>query len=315
MELNDRELLSNSEIKTFRSCRAKHHYAYGLRMRPIKVDAALEFGTAWHALLERDLTQIDTLPVPPLADPYQEARLQAMWSAYQIHWSAAEWQVLGVEVPFEIEISNPLTNRVSRLYQLGGRIDAIARVDGKVYVVEHKTSGGDVTPGSKYWQRLRMDTQCSAYMIAARDMGHDIAGVIYNVAVKPALRPLEATPPEKLEYKKNGELYARCRLTAETPEEYGARCLAAIGEDPSAYFARRIVTRTDDEIATYRQDLWLEVKSLHEAKIAGSRQRNPDSCWQYERACDYYDVCCGVATIDDPALYQIRPRQVSAGGR
>jgi hypothetical protein len=40
-----------------------------------------------------------------------------------------------------------------------------------VLVVEHKTSSEDVTPGSFYWSRLRMDGQVSVYFDGARALG------------------------------------------------------------------------------------------------------------------------------------------------
>ncbi len=73
---------------------------------------------------------------------------------------------------------------------------------GAVYVVEHKTSSADITPGAPYWKRLRLDAQVSNYQVGVRAMGHEPAGTLYDVVGKPTLVPFKATPVEKREYTK-----------------------------------------------------------------------------------------------------------------
>ena len=55
----------------------------------------------------------------------------------------------------------------------------------------------DATPGSEYWRRLRIDGQISMYYEGASVLGHDVAGCIYDVIVRPTLRPYKATPLDK----------------------------------------------------------------------------------------------------------------------
>ncbi|HET9087162.1 MAG TPA: PD-(D/E)XK nuclease family protein, partial [Acidobacteriaceae bacterium] len=47
-------IITNSRMNTFRECKRKHHYQYGLGLRRVdeKPSAALGFGDVWHRSLE-----------------------------------------------------------------------------------------------------------------------------------------------------------------------------------------------------------------------------------------------------------------------
>jgi len=70
------------------------------------------------------------------------------------------------------------------------------------YVVEHKTTSYEIGAGSPYWKRLTLDSQVSNYLVGARTLGHEPAGVLYDVVRKVRLRPSKATPVEAREYTK-----------------------------------------------------------------------------------------------------------------
>lgn len=68
------------------------------------------------------------------------------------------------------------------------------------WVVEHKTAAADIGPGSTYWRKLTLDSQCSNYMVGSRELGMDPKGVIYDVTRKIGLQPKKATPVEERKY-------------------------------------------------------------------------------------------------------------------
>jgi hypothetical protein len=179
-----------------------------------------------------------------------------------------------------------------------------------LYVCETKTSSEDIGLGSVFWQRTRIDIQNSMYIAALRALGHDVLGVIYDAIRKPDQEPLKATPPESRKYTKPtkndpvSRLYANQRETDETPEEYGARCLAAIVANPEKFYQRGVVTRLESERYEAAQDIWQTAQTLRDARRLKVFPRNPDACMQWSRACDYLSVCCGEASIDDPVLFQ-----------
>ena len=212
-----------------------------------------------------------------------------------------------------------------------------------IYVVEHKTTSLEIGAGSSYWRRLTLDSQISNYQVGARSLGHEPIGVIYDVIRKPQIRPLEATLPEKREYtkpkdrgckeckKKNpaplphvelvderevacvdgrivtdpgGKLYANMRETNETPEEFAVRLRADIGSDPDKYFQRGDLVRLEEEEKDAARDTWELARQIRDAQLANRWPRNPDACDAYGSFCQYFPVCSGEASIDDPNRYR-----------
>jgi hypothetical protein len=179
-----------------------------------------------------------------------------------------------------------------------------------IYVMERKSSGEDITPGSLYWTRLLMDVQISMYLDLAKSLGMHADGVLYDVLYKPKLRPLMATPVEQRKYTQptkkepTPRLYSNQRDRDETPEEYGERVAKSIAEAPDAHYQRRTIVRLERERLEAQCDVWQTANAIREARRLKMFPRNPDSCMQWSRKCDYFDACAGLATIDDPLLFK-----------
>lgn len=242
------------------------------------------------------------------ADPYELARAEVMLIGYDTRWlpEMEHYEVLGVESEFYTALMNPETGAPSRTWRLGGKLDGIVRdlTTGRVLVLEHKTTTEDPSPGSDYVKRLRMDGQVSVYYVGGRALGFDIEGVLYDVLGKPKQRPLKATPRESRKYKADGSLYANQRDTDETPAEYRARVAEAVAADPNAYFTRSEVVRLESEVHEAMADAWQLGRAIRENHLAGRAPRNPDACVRYGRTCEFFGVCTGEASIEDPALFR-----------
>jgi hypothetical protein len=324
-------LVTTSEMRAFRACARAWHFGYGLRRRPLVARDVLRFGTlvhvgleAWWAWHRDDQTQrccphhtplaaaaeaIDSGPV----DLFDHAKASALLTGYDARWCDDTMQVLGVEVEFRAPLRNPDTGAASKTYELGGKLDAIVRISSGpyegVWVVEHKTTSEDITPGSDYWKRLRLDAQISIYMVGARALGYEPRGVLYDVIRKPGVQPLRATPVESRRYTKQGALYAAQRDRDETPAEYKQRVLADIGEQPDRYYQRGFVVRTEDDERDAAFDAWATASLMREAQRAERFPRNVDGCVRFGSACSYFAVCCGEASIDDDARYRTAARK------
>ncbi len=159
------------------------------------------------------------------------------------------------------------------------------------YLQELKTTGEDCSQGSMYWKRLTLDNQVSMYISAARDMGHDVGGVLYDVIRKTGLRPLGKG--------------------TETPESYEQRILQQIGEEPDRYYQRGIIVRTADEIVEHDSDVWQMAELIRFARNTNRWPRYVGSCMTYNVACDYWPVCSGETTIDSNH-YATRPQMNAA---
>jgi len=270
--------ITSSEARCRRRCPRLHHLQYQQLYRPAKVSAALASGTVWHLWREGKPGQVD--------DPYENAKLEAMNALYP----SRDYEVLGVEVSFRIPLLNPATMRASRTWEIAGVIDKIVRIGGLVFVLDHKTSGENITPGSRFWQRLALDTQMSVYVMAAEAMGYDIAGFYYDVVGKPGIKPHKATPEEKRKTKKDGSYYASVRLEDETPQEYGQRCLEAIQAEPERYYQLQDYARTEGQLRDCMADLWAQALEIHSSSRAGLHPRNPEACMQYGE-CPFWAHC------------------------
>jgi hypothetical protein len=137
-------------------------------------------------------------------------------------------------------------------------------------------------------------------------MGLDPVGTIYDVIVRPDERPLKATPIEKRKYLKNDptKLYANQRAEDETVDEFKSRMAKAIMDEPDLYLARADVVRLDSELEAFDRDNYETAIEIRDASRTGRAPRNPDSCFKFNRPCDFLPVCSGVADITDESLYR-----------
>jgi hypothetical protein len=311
------KLMTSSRAKDYRACPRLHQIQYELGFRPLSEADVLRFGTLFHKGLEAwwrawlaglPQEQWLTLALAAMAgesDPFDRVRAEELMRGYHFRWKDERYEVVAVEQEFETELRNPATGVASRTWRLAGKIDVTVREadSGRALTVEHKTSSEDISPGSEYWRRLRMDGQVSTYYAGAQSLGLDVEGCLYDVVGKPKLRPYKATPEASRKYKADGTLYANQRADDETSEEFRERLRADIAENPAAYFQRGEVVRLESEMEEAMFDLWQLGQQIREAELAKRAPRNPDSCVRYGRTCPYFDVCSGAASLEDPALF------------
>ncbi len=186
--------VSVSQLKTFLQCPRKYRYQYIDRLEPAFRPIALAFGTAWHAAIGHHLvhsTGEQVVPREQLHATFRDA-LDAevtrdgppvlfeddedfgqtvdlgvrMLEVFANKVPVPE-RVLGVEVPFVLELAHPVTGEVSPL-PLIGALDAVVAEGPATSVWELKT-------GKKKWSadQMEYDPQPTAYAIAARELGFD----------------------------------------------------------------------------------------------------------------------------------------------
>ena len=196
--------------------------------------------------------------------------------------------------------------------------------DNLVRVVEHKTASEDVSPGSDYWKRLRMDGQVSVYFEGATSLGYAAAACLYDVLAKPALRPgnvplvdpdgvkivhdaagVRVRTKDGKKFRQTGdtELGYVLQTRPETPEEFRDRLASAVAESPDRYFSRGDVVRLDGEMNEALFDIWQLGLELREGYVAKRFPRNPDACVRFGRTCSFWSVCTGEASLDDPTRF------------
>lgn len=334
------QLYTTSRLRAHARCPRYHHLRYDLGIHPVEEAGARDFGTAGHAALEQwfialmQCLGLDAALAAALAtietstlDAFDRAKLRVLVRGYHFKWgvdTVEKYEVIAVEEQFRYGLDDIL---------VGGKLDVRVRDrhDGRFYVVEHKFTASNIGDGEFYWERLAIDTQCSNYVDGGSMLGHEIAGVVYDVIARPKHEPAKATPVEKRKYTKakpckgcggatlKGELlkgygcasckqtgwqeeprlYANMREVDETPEEFEARLVEVIAEKPDDIFKRGIVVRLDDELPKMRADLIDRVRLIQIGAERGMHPRNPENCRAYGSICGFFTACSGRADIED----------------
>ena len=337
-------VLSNSEAKDFRACARSHHYRYNLLRRPIGGDDATRFGSlwhlgleAWHLAIQAGAPQdewlgqaLDAVWGSASPDPVDMLKVEELLRGYHCRWADEGYTVISVEAEFRCALINPATGAASKTFDLGGKLDVLIRDQaGRVLIEEHKTSSEDIGVGSEYWRRLTLDPQISTYFVGARALGYEPEGCLYDVVGKPRIKPgsvpLTDEEGKKIVFgadgsrvrTKDGKKWRETGDAAqgyvlqtrpETGEEYRARLREDIAGNPDRYYQRGEVTRLDEQEAEAAFDMWATGRLIREAQLADRHPRNPDACSRYGRTCAYFSVCCGEASLDDPALFRTAER-------
>jgi hypothetical protein len=336
-QTTDRRLTNSSEA-TFMTCQRKYALAYVLRLRPRHDADPLRFGTAWHlgvGMYESGIPIDDAIEAvreayaasecPPWLTP-EDMQVEcetvcAMTRGHHWRWgSDPAIETVMVEHEFNLPIINPATGRPTPTYTSAGKMDRIGKLtDGRLALVERKTTRDEIAPESDYWKKLLMDSQLSRYYCAARDSGFDVQTIMYDVMRKPSIRPKKVAKSDVAQATAAGcyfglPLTDRCP-EQETPAMYGARLLADIQERPDFYLARREIPRMAADLAEFRQEQWTILHQIRECEVQQEQgagltawPRNTRSCVGFGR-CPYLDICRGLTadpTQQIPEGFEIR---------
>ena len=248
--------LSHTSIQDYLACPRRFEWRRVRRLRKRRRAQALRFGDLFHQgldLLKRGQPIEDALvhvweayrDIPPHVD--EDAwlieretclRLLCAWDHF-----TEPLDVIASEVPFEARIKNPESGRATGRFRLRGILDGIVRlVDGRIGVLEHKSTSQSIEPHSDFLRRLRVDSQVSRYLLAARDVGIPADTIVYDVTRKPSIKPRRLTKKEVALLREDGTYFGQPielipdEPKRETPEMFGARLTDDICRQPSRYF-------------------------------------------------------------------------------
>lgn len=344
---NGLNILTNSRMQCAKQCPRKHYFKYELGVRRDSDSRPLRRGGCVHKGLEamangrHDHIEVAIADYQVYPQWATEQAAKADWDVECTHVAsllkgyAAYWQgerneiaeYVAVELPWELSIQNPDNGSTSKTFRIAGKIDAIVRLkDGRLALLEHKTSSDDLSPGSSYWQRLTIDSQISLYTIAAKRLGYEIDTVLYDVLAIPSLRLKSVADRDAEGFKvvvdANGE---RAYLTngkprqagdeakgltllsrPETTEEYAQRLAEDIAAQPETYFIRREIPRLNADLEEFQQELWQFAQYLRDSRNSGRWFRNSGACVQYNSPCEYLPICGnGFSMNDIPSGYVV----------
>lgn len=243
-------------------------YGYLHNRVAIAQSQALTVGTGFHAV---SATMLKEEPWPDLSglDPYDVARVQALAVFWQTRKAYDGMRILAVEQRFE---------KVLDGVPLHGDLDTLVELpDKRIAVIDRKTTGADIGPGSNYREGLLLNSQVAHYCYLA---GAELA--IWDVVRKPGLRPHQN----------------------ESPEAFGNRWFKAMMAEPEKHHQMIVVEPQQWQMDAWRSDI-LDVARLSET---GMYPRNTAACFDYNHPCDYWPVCTQRADLDDDTLYRIRDK-------
>jgi hypothetical protein len=298
-----KEMLTATRMGTVLACPRRHYWRYEVGLRAVAEGLALRFGTAWHTAMEwrwqgmtaeeaflqavRDMT-FDEITV---------ATLSGLLGAYYARYADCE---VVKELHAEVEFRLPLAG--SRTFDAAGKIDGLGVLyDGRLALVEHKTTGTDISADSDYWLRLRFNQQVYQYVLAARALGWDVQVVIYDVTRKPAIR------------QKQGE----------TASEFGDRLSADAKLRPEFYFARREVPILDQDLAEFEVQRLALSRQILFFRSAARSARRPEHGWPRNcgemtcKFCEFEGFCMQNVSVDPaapPAGFRVGPANPELAG-
>ena len=282
-----KELLTTSRMACLLACPRKHYWRYEVYLQRDTDALALRFGSAWHDAMEArwqgecyDDALGMALATDRELDEAMVATVAGLLAGYYARWQSDPVTVVEPEREFRYAL------RGSRSFDLAGKIDGLGHLhDGRLVLVEHKTTASDVGSGSDYWLRLRANPQVMQYVLGARAIGWDVDTVLYDVTRKPTIRVRKD----------------------ETPEEYGERLAADCAERPDFYFARREVPILEDDLAEHRVEQQVLARSILGCRAEARTAARPEHGWPRNlsemscKLCEYSSFCLQ-NIVPDPAM-------------
>lgn len=242
--------------------------------------------------------------------------IRALVIGYAETYFDEQWQAVAVESEFRLPILNPDAERLSssRTYDHAGKLDLVVESPSRpgYYLMDHKTTSEDISPGNDFWKRLFLATQPSHYQFACWQAGIELAGCVWDVIRKPSIRPRKVTKAEREElangtYQGIALRYEYRGEETETPYLYGLRVLADIRHQPDKYFQRQIVPRSKHEMLEFARDLFGTASLIRRSTSEGKFYRTgaTHACMMYGKSCEYLDLCCGFSNEGDGRYVQI----------
>lgn len=244
------------------------------------------------------------------SDPLMAAKVRGLMIGYDARWKNSLIETISAEECFHLPVINPQTGKSSRTFTQSGKFDGVVSVEGRNYLLEHKTTSEDISdPNAPYWAILDIDSQVSSYALANWQLGRKLDGTIYDVIRKPGIRPKELTKAVQKQIVSHREycgfeVPVQIALAVSQGQEreccklYEIRLAAETIENPNKYFQRRIIPRLDDDLVEYAREMWDVGQSLIHARANNAHYRNSAACMNYNTPCTFLGVCRGHDNIE-----------------
>jgi hypothetical protein len=258
--------------------------------------------------MQRALAKIDEL-APGEANAITRAKLRGLLRGYSARWASDSFEILEIEETQSSDLYNPTTSARSRSFTVAGKKDVLLRDEGRLWLMDHKTTSEDISdPDAAYWRQLAVEGQHYHYALLEFCQGKKADGAIWDVVRKPGISPRQivkadlsevlydccyfgdpVTPDDAIEIRSTGR---------ETPAMYEARLAwDCIESRPGWYFQRRRIAARDDALLEYAGELWGHSQDILLARRLNAWPRNSGACLLYGQPCKFLGICSG---YDEP---------------
>jgi hypothetical protein len=290
---------SGSSLGVFRTCRKKYEFEYVQLLKPKGYRSALEFGTLVHWLVEqynkygsyhpqRYLEFAMKQHKPHWHQDSQEEfafdkalaeKIVPIWHKY---WSSQQGELSQSAMKFrtvEGEWAFGLNEKYIHVGKRDG--DFMHRSYEKPFLYELKTASA--SSDENYVTRLSLDHQISSNVLALKTEDVNVAGTMYDVIYKHALR-------QKKE---------------ESSEAFLERIRADYEAHQGEYFKRLLVPRTPKHLKEYAKELESTFKDIESGVI----YRNTSACMQHNSLCPYWQLCLDDDSPEIRSKFAIKPNK------
>lgn len=252
--------------------------------------------------------------LPNGADESQQlvaAKCRALLRGYHARWRDAGYTTVSAEQMLTAPLVNPATNAKSRTFDMGGKLDVIATYQGRLCLIDHKTTSEDIEdPDSPYWRQLVVEGQASHYGILGWANGCKFESTIWDVIRKPTISPKSLKKAEVAAVVSSrryfGDVVDDQTLMALSGSQTDRESLAmyesrlahdCTHERPSRYFQRKPVPRVDHELMEYVGQLWDISQDMITTTATNRHHKNSGACMLYGSPCKFLGVCSGYDEI------------------
>lgn len=268
---------SNTRASYARGCWQKYKFRYMDGLQPRRKAIPLTLGSIEHDAFDKYYkgasnnevvdfickefdNAIAELPYPD-QENLREAKYIAlgMWRGYP-HKDLNEFESIESEVEDTVELAPGI--------QFNFRVDGRVKKDGRLWLREMKCTG---LSQRQFEGRARTSAQATGYTWGAKQLGYDVAGVMYDCLRKPRLR----------------------KRKDETIHDFGKRIIMDYS-DPKrkeSYYGRHFSYRNPVELEQWKVSMIEIAKETQRKMRDDSWYRNYDQCWNFNTECPYLKIC------------------------
>jgi hypothetical protein len=277
-----KRLYSHTALKMSQRCLKQWSYRYIDRLESVEDKPYLVKGNTLHYYLENHYKGLVTIG-------WHDEEAEII-NRYVKHWEREDesWEIISVEEEYMMEVGG---------YDVVFKPDLIVRINGEVWIVDHKTTKNIPDETDSY---NMTDFQHLLYIEGMKQNGYDVKGFLFNY--------IRSKPPTQPRLLKNGSGIADVRrldtdydTLLAFAEEHGlethpdvADKLRILQVTPNRFFQRHYLLANPHAVEWAVVDTAEALAILHEAEVVGAYPRHVISGIGGALACkncDFQSLC------------------------